>query len=202
MIDRFAPNTAALDTPSVAGGGHGVVQAGLHDEAGDGQPRPGDDGPPARRGRRMFQMIRRWASLPRPASAWRHWVTVMPDEPTNRHTTAASSTAASSSHAASRFCRVRTEPQAHLPLDDGALYNRTSDSVSPVGVVFPPTGREIGDSVKSMCGQFECPLKTGKIKSWRGCHFYRVFWLSKLELFDIIVERPYIKGRGKSGWKG
>lgn len=55
------------------------------------------------RGRRMFQMIRRWASLPRPASAWRHWVTVMPDEPTNRHTTAASSTAVSSSHAASRF---------------------------------------------------------------------------------------------------
>ena len=76
MMERLAPNTAALDTPSVEGEAMGLFRLVC-------MMRPETESPaPARmaastRGMRMFHMIRTWAALPFFASAAKHSAMLM-----------------------------------------------------------------------------------------------------------------------------
>ena len=102
MMDRFAPNTAALDTPSVDGEAMGLFRS-------VSMMRPATESPaPAMiaastRGMRMFQMMRTCAALPFFISAATLSAIVMWDEPTNMHTKASTRTATASRAIAARF---------------------------------------------------------------------------------------------------
>ena len=105
MMDRLAPNTAALDTPSVDGEAMALPSVVC-------MMRPDTDSPaPAMRaassrGMRMFQMIRAAAPSARPSRASKHAATVMWDEPTSTQAKAASATATANMTSTAVFFRV------------------------------------------------------------------------------------------------
>ena len=84
MMDRFAPNTAALETPSVEGDAIALFSVVC-------MIRPETDSPaPAMMaastlGTRIFQMILVWEGVPFPAKAFMASRKLRLDEPTNRH---------------------------------------------------------------------------------------------------------------------
>ena len=91
MMERFAPNTAALETPRVEGDAMGLFRSVCMTSPAAESPAPAMTA--ARmRGTRMFQMMRFCAAVPFPKSAERDSPTVMRDEPAKRQTKASSMT--------------------------------------------------------------------------------------------------------------
>ena len=100
MMDRLAPNTAALETPNVDGDAMGLFRFVCITRPETESPAPAMTAA-STRGMRMFQRMRIWVGLPFFASAAKHSATVMCEEPTNRHTKAAASTASARAATAS-----------------------------------------------------------------------------------------------------
>ena len=94
-MERFAPNTAALDTPSVEGEAMGLFRSVCITRPATDSPAPATIAARTR-GMRMFQMMRTCAALPRFNSAATQSAAVMRDEPTNRQTKASTTTAKAS----------------------------------------------------------------------------------------------------------
>ena len=92
-MDRLAPNTAALDTPSVAGEAMGLPSTVCITSPAVDSPAPAIMAASSR-GSRMYRMMRTAAVSPRPSSASRHSPTDSPEEPTSSSVTASTSTAA------------------------------------------------------------------------------------------------------------
>lgn len=84
MMDRFAPNTAALDTPSVEGDAMELFRVVCMIIPETARPAPAMIAA-STRGIRMFQMIRTLAGVPVLFSAARQSAIVMWEEPTNMH---------------------------------------------------------------------------------------------------------------------
>ena len=101
-MDRLAPNTAALDTPSVAGEAMGLPSTVCMTSPAADSPAPAMTAA-SRRGRRMYRMMRTAAVSPCPSSASTHERTDMPDEPTSSSVSASSTTAAASTVTTSIF---------------------------------------------------------------------------------------------------
>ena len=103
MIDTFAPNTAAFDTPSVEGDAIALLRSVCIMRPDTDSPAPAISS--ARmRGMRMFRMMRSCAAVPRPNSAAKLSAMRMFDEPTSRHATqSAMSTAISTANATAVF---------------------------------------------------------------------------------------------------
>ena len=80
MMDRFAPNTAALDTPSVAGEAIGLPSTVCMISPDTDNPAPAITAASSR-GRRMCCMIRTAALSPLPNSAETHCRTDIPEDP-------------------------------------------------------------------------------------------------------------------------
>ena len=92
MMDRFAPKTAALETPRVEGDAMELfrVVCMIRPE----RPRPAPAMAAAStRGMRIFQMIRTLAAVPVLLSAAQQSAAVILDDPTNRQPTPSTSTA-------------------------------------------------------------------------------------------------------------
>ena len=92
-MDRLAPNTAALDTPSVAGEAMGLPSTVCMTSPAADSPAPAMTAA-SRRGKRMYRMMRTAAVSPCPSSASTHERTDMPDEPTSSSVSVSSTTAA------------------------------------------------------------------------------------------------------------
>ena len=105
IIERFAPNTAALETPSVEGDAMGLLRFVCITRPDAESPAPAITAARTR-GMRMFQMMRLLAELPFLTSAAKASPRDMFDEPTNRHTNAITMTAASIT-ATTVFFRLR-----------------------------------------------------------------------------------------------
>ena len=101
-MDRLAPNTAALDTPSVAGEAMGLPSTVCMTSPAADSPAPAMTAA-SRRGRRMYRIMRTAAVSPCPSSASTHERTDMPDEPTSSSVSASSTTAAASTVTTSIF---------------------------------------------------------------------------------------------------
>ena len=94
-MERFAPNTAALDTPSVEGEAIGLFRSVCITRPDTDRPAPAMMAA-STRGMRIFQMIRTCAILPFFKSAAKQSEIDMCEDPTNRHTNASITTAAAS----------------------------------------------------------------------------------------------------------
>ena len=102
MMERFAPNTAALDTPSVEGDAMGLFKSVCITRPDTDKPAPAIMAA-STRGIRMFHMIRTCAALPRFRSAAIQSATVIWEEPTNRQTRASKTTANARKQSAAVF---------------------------------------------------------------------------------------------------
>ncbi len=92
MIDRLAPNTAALVTPSVDGEAMELPSAVCMISPERDRPAPAVTAAMTR-GRRIFCMMRTCAGVPLPRRAPIHSRMVIPDGPASRHTKAMTRTA-------------------------------------------------------------------------------------------------------------
>ena len=106
MMDRLAPNTAALDTPSVDGEAMVLPSVVCMMRPDTDRPAPAMSAA-SRRGMRIFQMIRAAVPSIRPSRADRHSAALIRDEPTSRQAKAASTTAQASMTTTTVFFRVR-----------------------------------------------------------------------------------------------
>ena len=104
IIDKFAPNTAALDTPKVEGDAIGLLSIVCIIRPATARPAPATIAA-STRGIRIFQIIRFCALVPCPNTARITSPTVILDDPTNRHTTESITTAAAIARRISRFFR-------------------------------------------------------------------------------------------------
>ena len=93
MMERFAPKTAALETPNVEGEAIELFRLVCMMRPERARPAPAMMAA-STRGMRMFQMIRIFAALPFFASAAKHSDRLICDEPTKRQTKASRITAA------------------------------------------------------------------------------------------------------------
>ena len=115
MMDRFAPNTAALDTPSVAGEAIGLPSTVCMISPDTDNPAPAITAASSR-GRRMCCMIRTAALSPLPNSAETHCRTDIPEDPTSSSNRASSTTAAASAAITAIFLfRAPSAPMSCLP---------------------------------------------------------------------------------------
>ena len=105
MMDKLAPNTAALDTPSVEGEAMELFSVVCIMRPATDKPAPAMIAA-STRGTRIFQIIRLWASLPPPSNASSASPMVICDEPTNKHATPMTTTAISIAISTTvfRFC--------------------------------------------------------------------------------------------------
>ena len=126
MMDRLAPNTAALDTPSVDGEAMALPSVVCMTRPDTDSPAPAMSAASSR-GMRMFQMIRAAAPPVRPSRASKHAATLMWDEPTSTQAKAASATATANMTSTAVFFRVRRVFPSicalHHTIKDKTLYS-------------------------------------------------------------------------------
>ena len=101
-MDRLAPKTAALDTPSVEGEAMELFSVVCITRPDTDSPMPATMAA-STLGMRIFQMIRDWAVVPIPRRAFKASEKVILEEPTNRHAMPRANTAAVSARIARRF---------------------------------------------------------------------------------------------------
>ena len=92
IMERFAPNTAPLETPKVEGDAMALFRVLCIIRPATLRPAPATMAA-STRGMRIFQMIRFWAGLPLPIRAFKPSATVILDEPANKQQTASTATA-------------------------------------------------------------------------------------------------------------
>ena len=103
-MDRFAPNTAALETPRVEGEAMGLFRVVCMISPETDSPAPAMMAARTR-GIRMFRMMRISAALPFPSSAAAQSATDIREEPTNRQTSPRATTASAMARSIHLFFR-------------------------------------------------------------------------------------------------